>query len=144
MLSNTCKYAIRAVLYLGFHARDEQKIGIKKISEDLKIPTPFLGKILQQLAKQKLLISTKGPNGGFALGKDPSKITLMDIVEIIDGKDLFENCLISMRKCNERSGHCAVHNRYAQIREDIRDMFRSHKLADLIHDMKHSADKIVI
>lgn len=64
MLSNTCKYAIRSVIYLALNAQDGKKIGIKKISEDLEIPTPFLGKILQSLARQKLLSSTKGPHGG--------------------------------------------------------------------------------
>jgi DNA-binding IscR family transcriptional regulator len=55
MLSNTCKYAIRALIYLANYAKDNQKIGIKKISEDLKIPSPFLGKILQSLAREKLI-----------------------------------------------------------------------------------------
>jgi Rrf2 family protein len=84
MLSNTCKYAIRSVIYLSINAKENQKIGIKKISEELDIPTPFLGKILQSLARQKLLTSTKGPHGGFGMGKDPSEITLMNIVEIVD------------------------------------------------------------
>ena len=47
MLSNTSKYAIRAVIYLALYAGEEKKIGIKQISNELKIPTPFLGKILQ-------------------------------------------------------------------------------------------------
>ena len=47
MISNTCKYAIRAVLYLAIHEKENEKIGIKKISEDLEMPSPFLGKILQ-------------------------------------------------------------------------------------------------
>ena len=62
MLSNTSKYAIRAVIYLALFAGKEKKIGIKQISTDLSIPTPFLGKILQTLAKHKLLSSTKGPH----------------------------------------------------------------------------------
>jgi len=69
MLSNTCKYGIRAVIYLALHNAEEKKIGIKEISSELNIPTPFLGKILQMLAKNKMLISTKGPNGGFGLDR---------------------------------------------------------------------------
>ena len=59
----------RAMIYLALNADTEGKIGIKKISGDLKIPSPFLAKILQVLAKHKLLSSTKGPNGGFRLAK---------------------------------------------------------------------------
>src|SRR5665648_1269701 len=79
MLSNTCKYALRALIYLGKNAADGTKIGIKKISADLAIPTPFLGKILQNMVKQKILVSTKGPNGGFGMGKNTSEISLYDI-----------------------------------------------------------------
>ena len=64
MLSNTCKYALRALIYLAKFSKEEKMIGIKKISEDLNLSSPFLGKILQNLVKQKLLVSTKGPNGG--------------------------------------------------------------------------------
>ena len=84
MLSNTCKYAIRALIYLAKNASGDQKIGIKKISEDLGIPSPFLGKILQSLAKQKILSSTKGPHGGFGMGMKAKDIRLYDIVVIID------------------------------------------------------------
>ena len=55
MLSNSCRYGIRAVIYLAGHPENGGKIGIKKISNDLDLPTPFLAKILQQLAKQKIL-----------------------------------------------------------------------------------------
>jgi Rrf2 family transcriptional regulator, iron-sulfur cluster assembly transcription factor len=74
MLSNTCKYAVRALIYLAKFSKEGKMIGIKKISEDLKLSSPFLGKILQNLVKQKLLVSTKGPNGGFALAKHSSKL----------------------------------------------------------------------
>lgn len=61
MLSNTCKYALRALIYLANFSKENKMIGIKVISEDLKLSSPFLGKILQNLVKQKLLISTKVP-----------------------------------------------------------------------------------
>lgn len=59
MLSSTCKYGIRAVTYIASKSKDNKKIGIKQISRDLDLPTPFLAKILQMLAKQKILSSTK-------------------------------------------------------------------------------------
>ena len=89
MLSNTTRYALRAVIYLAKHSNEEKRIGIKKIAEDLNIPSPFLGKILQTLAKHKLLLSNKGPNGGFAFPSESDDITLYDIVKIIDGDDMF-------------------------------------------------------
>ena len=67
MLSNTSKYAIRAVIYLALFSTKEKKVGIKQVSSELDIPSPFLGKILQLLARHHILGSTKGPNGGFYL-----------------------------------------------------------------------------
>ena len=73
MLSNSCKYGIRAVIYLAKNPVDNGKIGIKRISEDLGLPTPFLAKILQLLAKHKILTSSKGPHGGFSSVERPQK-----------------------------------------------------------------------
>ena len=76
MLSNSCRYGIRAVIYLASQPICRYKTGIKQISNDLDLPTPFLAKILQQLAKQKILSSSKGPHGGFSLLKDPRKYNI--------------------------------------------------------------------
>ena len=93
MLSNTSKYAIRAMIYLALFASSDKKAGIKEISEKLDIPTPFLGKILQLIAKRQLLHSTKGPHGGFCLSKPAMDISIMEVVEIIDGSDAFDTCV---------------------------------------------------
>ena len=145
MLSNTCKYAVRSVIYLALNARDGKKIGIKKISEDLEIPTPFLGKILQSLARQKLLNSTKGPHGGFGLGKDPQEITLMNIVEIVDGLDMFENCLIGLRPCKNDINNqppCPVHNQFSEIRHHMICLFNDQTIGQLIQDMSKTKEVI--
>ena len=135
MLSNTSKYAIRAMIYLALKTDGQPKIGIKKISADLNIPSPFLAKILQVLAKHKLLASTKGPNGGFGLAKDSKKITLFEIVTIIDGNDIFEKCLISMRACHEENTPCPVHESYRPIREAIIKLFKEQVIGDLAHEI---------
>jgi Rrf2 family protein len=144
MLSSTCKYAIRAVLYLAVNGEDGNKIGIKQISRDLDIPTPFLGKILQTLAKHKLLSSTKGPNGGFGLGKSMDKLFLMDIVEIIDGMDSFHKCVVGIKYCSEQENPCALHSRYAQLREEIRKIFEVETIGQLALDIKSGKQGFVI
>jgi Rrf2 family iron-sulfur cluster assembly transcriptional regulator len=136
MLSNTCKYAIRAAVYLALNTDKISKVGIKVISADLSIPSPFLAKILQVLAKHKLFSSTKGPNGGFGLLKDPFKITLYELVTLFDGNDLFEKCLISLRSCKEDGHLCPMHNAYAGIREKIKAMCKEQTLGDLASEMK--------
>ena len=141
ILSNTCKYGIRAVIYLAMNAGDERKIGIKKISQDLDIPTPFLGKILQTLAKHKVLSSAKGPKGGFGLGREPDKISLLDIVLIIDGEDVFNTCLININDCkmqNKNKAPCPIHKEFAPIRNQINALFKKKTIGSIIDGMKRS------
>src|SRR6056297_1414182 len=118
ILSNTCKYAIRATIYLALNESEDYKIGIKKISKDLNIPTPFLGKILQNLVKHKILSSTKGPHGGFGLEKEPADISLLEIIEIIDGMDMFHECLIGLPTCRHKDPNvvpCPVNRKFEPI-----------------------------
>jgi len=141
MLSNTSKYAIRAVIYLALNAGEDKKIGIKQISKDLSIPTPFLGKILQTLAKHKLLSSTKGPHGGFGLGRSAEEIYLIDIVDIIDGQDIFKKCLIRLDDCNEKEP-CSMHNKYSELREHLLNLFQKQKISELIDEIKEGKQKV--
>src|SRR5659263_38117 len=135
MLSNSCRYGIRAVIYLASQPVSAGKTGIKKISKDLNLPTPFLAKILQQLAKQKILSSSKGPHGGFSLLKDPRKITLLDIVNTIDGCDVFTNCIMHNGSCESvgtDKKHCPLHEDYEKTRNDLISLFRSKTIYELV------------
>lgn len=136
MLSNTSKYALRAIIYIALNEDKKIKTGIKKISEDLDIPAPFLAKILQLLARNKILNSTKGPNGGFGFNKPPESISLFDIVTIIDGSDLFERCLISMRTCNDHNVPCPLHESYQTIRTEIVKLFKEQNVGSLATNIK--------
>jgi Rrf2 family transcriptional regulator, iron-sulfur cluster assembly transcription factor len=143
MLSNTSRYAVRALIYLAINKNNERKIGIKKIAEELNIPSPFLGKILQTLAKQKLLNSTKGPNGGFSISDKSLELSLFDIILIIDGDDLFDRCLISDKSCTEMEGNpCSIHKHYKPIRDNLRKMFEGHTIQKLAEEFKSSGGKI--
>lgn len=141
ILSNTCKYGIRATIYLALHEKENQKIGIKTIAEDLDIPTPFLGKILQTLVKHKILSSTKGPHGGFGLARDPAEITLLDIIEIIDGMDMFYECLIGLRTCRDYDPSfipCPLNKKFRPISKQLYELFKGETIASLKDDIQQS------
>jgi Rrf2 family transcriptional regulator, iron-sulfur cluster assembly transcription factor len=145
MLSNTCKYALRALIYLAKFSDEERMIGIKKISEDLNLSSPFLGKILQNLVKQKLLVSTKGPNGGFALGKSAADITLWDIVTRVDGEEFFTNCLIRLEPCKTHDVSkplCPVHAQYDKLRTEIANFYQGTNLEIVGKDIKKYEDLV--
>ncbi len=147
MLSNTSKYAIRAVLYLSIYANGNKRIGIKKISDALGIPSPFLGKILQVLVRRKFLSSTKGPNGGFGIGKQPDSITLYDIIIEMDGDDLFNTCLLGTGSCadKKRDGkHCAIHNDFEEVRTQLVKQYKSLTIGELAVKAEDNIDKIFL
>lgn len=145
MLSNTCKYAIRALIYLGKFSEPNKRIGIKKISEDLSLSSPFLGKILQNLVKQKVLISTKGPNGGFALARNADEITLWDIVTKVDGEEFFTNCLISLQPCKTHDSSkplCPIHAQYDKLRTEISRFYKETTLEIISQDIDKYEDLV--
>lgn len=143
MLSNTCKYGIRAVIYISVYATDKKKIGIKEISSELDIPSPFLGKILQTLSKHKILDSTKGPNGGFTLSRPGEEIPLMDIVEIIDGTEIFDTCLVRTTSCSDDEP-CALHDNITAIRQQMKIFFLNQTIHDLGTEFKRDSKRINI
>ena len=145
MLSNTCKYALRALIYMAKYSGDESRIGIKKISADLSLSSPFLGKILQNLVKQKLLVSTKGPNGGFSLSKPPGEISLWDIVINVDGEEYFTNCLIGLRPCKAHDTSkpfCPVHFNYEELRKVTTEFYKETSLKIIADDIEKFEDLV--
>jgi len=135
MLSNSCRYGIRAIIYIASRQKGDKKTGIRTIAGDLGLPTPFLAKILQQLAKQKILKSLKGPHGGFSLLKDPKKITMLDIVKIIDGEEIFTNCIIHNTTCtcvDKTKEPCPLHDEYAKVRGELIGLFGTTTVHDLV------------
>jgi Rrf2 family transcriptional regulator, iron-sulfur cluster assembly transcription factor len=140
MLSNSCRYGIRAVIYIASRQKATGKTGIKTISDALELPMPYLAKILQQLAKHKILNSAKGPHGGFSMLRDPKKVTLLEIIEIIDGEDFFRNCIIHDCSCtfvDAKKMPCPLHDDYSSLRAGVVDLFKKrtiHELAKKAHE----------
>ena len=96
MFSKSCQYAIQAVLHIGLRDGNKTPVSIKSICKDQLIPNHFLAKILQLLVKQKILSSIKGPNGGFMLNIPIHQFKLIEIVELIDGSEIFSQCGIGL------------------------------------------------
>jgi Rrf2 family protein len=141
MLSNTSKYAVRAVIYLALYASAEKKIGIREIAANLEIPTPFLGKILQNLAKHQILDSSKGPQGGFCLKKQAMDISLIEIIEVIDGTEIFDTCVIRTSKCSY-AAPCSMHDKMAPLRSEMKSLFLTESIADLVTEFRNGKERI--
>ena len=143
MLSNTSKYAIRAVIYLALYASPEKRYGIKEIAEELNLPTPFLGKILQNLARNGVLDSAKGPGGGFCLKKSALDISVMEVIEIIDGPGAFTSCLIRTENCSTEHP-CSLHDKVTSYRTGLKKVLQTESIADLVSEFRHDSKRIRI
>ena len=130
MLSNTCKIAIKAVIYICSKFDTNGKSGIKEIAEYINANEHTIGKILQILVKHNVIKSMKGPSGGFYISKEQQNQPIINIVEAIDGKEIFQSCGLGLSKCS--STHpCPIHNEYKKARDIIERLFREKRVLDL-------------
>lgn len=130
MLSNTCKTAIKAVIYLASKLGSGENAGIKEIAELINASEHTVGKLLQTLVKHGVINSMKGPAGGFYISKEQSKKAIITIVEAIDGKNVFKECGLGLSKCSA-THPCPIHNDYKEVRTLVEKLFNTKKIADL-------------
>lgn len=125
IFSKTCEYAMRAVFFIAKRSKEGQKTGIKEIAENIGSPEPFLAKILQNLRREGLVQSNKGPNGGFYLEEEGLRRPLADIVKVIEGEKIFTGCGMGLSYCSEENP-CPLHHEFKKVRHQINEML--HKI----------------
>ena len=108
-----------------------QYAGAKSIAIKIKAPQNYLGKMLQNLANQKMVTSQKGLGGGFRLNRDPKKIALYDVVEPIDNVSLWKECILGLKKCSD-SNPCTAHHGWKRVRENYYKFLKNTSIADLV------------
>ena len=127
--SRSAEYAIRAFVHLA-RVPEGKYAMVKNIAEQEDIPSHFLAKILQQLARKGLLRSSKGPTGGFALRVPAGEIRLLDIVESLDGLAAYQQCASGLSECSDDMP-CSMHDSWVNLRSRIMDYLGRNTIADL-------------
>ena len=97
-ITRQADYAVRAVLYLSQLGSD-QRAATSQIAEEQRIPPSFLAKIVSQLSVAGLLQTSRGARGGVSLAKSPENISLLEVVEAIDGPILLNECVSGNGNC---------------------------------------------
>jgi Rrf2 family protein len=144
MFSKSCEYAIRAIIFICSKKGSDKIVKIQEIAAAVDAPLSYTSKILQALARQNIIGSAKGPNGGFYIDKQYKKIKLIDIVQAIDGDKIFTGCALGIKQCSEKNP-CPLHNDFKKIRENIKKMLElttveklSNKLLNGLTTLKNS------
>ncbi len=121
MFSKSCEYALKAMIYVGKNTNEIRKAGVKEIAHAIDSPESFVAKILQQLTRNKFVLSSKGPNGGFYMTERELRTKLLDIIYVVDGEGISLDCVLGLKKCSEMNP-CPVHHEYKQIKKQLLQM----------------------
>ncbi|WP_313717525.1 RrF2 family transcriptional regulator, partial [Kaistella carnis] len=119
MFSKACEYAIKATIYIAQQSHQERRVNVKEVSKAVDAPEAFTAKILQQLCRENILESNRGKQGGFIFQVDKQKqIKIYDVVQLIDGDDIFTNCGLGLQKCSSENP-CPVHDDFKEVRNGL-------------------------
>lgn len=135
IFSNACAYAIRAMARLAM-IRPDGYVLLDDVCEGSTLPRHFVAKIFQDLVRRGLLVSAKGRGGGFALSRDASKISLYDIVAVIDGVEQLDQCVVGMAQCDDNQP-CPQHDQWKAIREELRQYLEGTTLAQMSETLEN-------
>ena len=121
-LTRQADYAVRAIMYLAQLGPDE-KAATSQIAEEQEIPLSFLAKIIAQLSVAGLLQTMRGARGGVTLARPPEDISLLEVVEAIDGPIMLNECVGEHHTC-PLSG-CLMHDVWVEAQADLVERLRT-------------------
>ncbi|MEJ5265627.1 MAG: Rrf2 family transcriptional regulator [Bacteroidales bacterium] len=130
MFSKTSQYTLRALVYILLENSKGRNPGFREIAREIDSPAEFTGKILQDLARKKIVSSAKGKHGGFFLTEAQRQISLRTIIEHIEGENIFQSCGFGLKYC-DAANPCPLHEGYATIREQLQQYMNSHTISHL-------------
>src|SRR5262249_7572960 len=141
LFSRSAEYAIRAMSHLAESQDADHYAMVKSVAVLTGIPGHFLAKILQQMAREGFLVSSKGPTGGFRLSRPASDISLLDIVDSIDGVSQYQRCPAGHEKCTDPS-LCALQDSSEELRSRIMVYLERTSIADLAKSLASRRRKL--
>ena len=120
-LSKKADYGLIALKHLARHA--DESVSAREIAKEYRIPGELLAKIMQRLARKGLVVSQQGTHGGYLLGRDPSRISIVDVIEALDGPIGITPCergssCEQMEKCTVKDPLMAVRAKMVRVLSD--------------------------
>ena len=116
LMTRDTDYAVRAICFIARHRK--KVVSVSELVKALKIPRPFLRKILQILHKKGLLKSYKGLGGGFLLALTPERILLVDLIKVFQGPFKLNECFFKKEIC-PNTRRCRLKEKIDLIEKDV-------------------------
>ena len=130
-ISRKSDYALRAVLYIARQASDKRS-SINAIAESERVPRDFLAKILKELTRAEILKSYQGVHGGYQLSRTPAQISVLDVIEAMDGPLGINLCVRGKNGCDcEHSDRCAMYPFWRKLQTQLRSALKNETFAKL-------------
>lgn len=127
MFSNTAEYALRAIVHLATNR--ERAATAQDISKATKVPQSYLSKVLLDLVTAGVVSSQRGPNGGFSLARDPSELTVLDVVNAVDPIHRIETCPLGIPSHGKQL--CRLHSRLDETIRVVEETLRASSITDM-------------
>ena len=128
------EYGVLGLMHLARRSPGQRAM-IDEVSRQERIPKSFLAKIFQNLAKAGLVRSIRGSHGGFALLKSPDEISVLEVIEAVEGKIVFQRCRMAKPDC-EHVGGCALCGLFERAQDGLKEALTRTSLADLIQQQE--------
>jgi Rrf2 family protein len=129
-ITRQADYAVRAVLYVAKLGAN-QRAATRQIAAEQNIPPSFLAKIISQLSIAGLLQTSRGARGGVILAKKPEEISLLEVVEAIDGPIMLNECVHGEKGCNF-GGNCRLRPVWCEVQDDVIQRLKSTNFSQLL------------
>lgn len=129
MISRTAEYALRATVFLAMNP--ERAFTVQEISSSTKVKAPYLSKIMQSLARCRIVTSQKGIGGGFMLAIKPGNLTILDIVNAVDPIQRITCCPLELE--GHKTKLCALHARLDSATASLEEAYGNSTLQDLLN-----------
>ncbi|MDY0102364.1 MAG: Rrf2 family transcriptional regulator [Lentimicrobium sp.] len=136
MFSKACEYAIRATVHIARQSLQDERASLVDISKAIDSPIAFTAKILQQLVQAGIITSIRGKAGGFYISTSEMKEKLIaEIVEVIDGDDIYTECGLGLKSCSSERP-CPAHERFVSIRNDLKTVLKTTSIYSMAVGLK--------
>lgn len=130
-IKNEVRYALQIIYYLTLN-RNKEIISSNEISIEENIPRLFCLRIIKKLEKAGIVRIFRGAKGGYALARDPKRLTFRDIIEIIDDDIVLQPCIDSATICSTRGAECKIRNSLKYIQDELLNDFDKINFYDLV------------
>lgn len=134
-LSRESEYGLAGLVYLA-RQRPGTVLAVRAVAAAQALPTMFLAKTFSRLARHGILRSHRGRQRGYELARRPQEITVREVLEGIEGPDLFTHCIFWSKDCSEERP-CPLHDAWKVIRPQAEEMLSGMTLADCARSAAH-------